>query len=121
MAITNAAAAGTQGLRAPLKVQSMGRLDFDLDNSYPANAGGYASFANTAGGTIQGISAFTGVTVIEIPDKIVENAAGGTWALLHWDRANDRLMVINPATGVEFANGADLSGFTNVELSFYYI
>jgi len=119
MAITNAAAAGTQGLRAPLKVQSIGRLDFDLDNSYPT--GGYADFANASGGTIQGISTFTGVTVIEIPDKFVLNSDGSAGVILHWDRANDKLMCMDPTTGKEVTNGTDLSKFTDVELSFYYI
>jgi len=118
MAITNVAAAGTQGPFATMKSWGVGRADMDLDNSYPT--GGYTNFVAT---TLKGVSGWEHITVVHIPDQIV--IAGGNAYLAHWDRANDTLEMyrfptaVGPAT--EVPNAANLAAWTNVEIVFFYI
>uniref|UniRef100_A0A6M3XV64 Uncharacterized protein n=1 Tax=viral metagenome TaxID=1070528 RepID=A0A6M3XV64_9ZZZZ len=111
MAITSAAAVGTQGPLATVKAVSERRIQITLDATYPT--GGYAAFVAT---TVKGITGFEYVTVLGVKQ---ESPAGGY--LLFWDRANDKLMVyqyptaLGPATQVP--NLTNLSTVVAAELT----
>ncbi len=72
------------------------------DGAYPT--GGSATFSDTVSAALPRT-----VTVISVYGYGV---AGGVGYWLVYDAANDKLLVINAASGLEVANATDLSGVT---------
>lgn len=113
MALTNMAKVGTQGPFATMKPQGAVRLDVDFDASY--STGGYSSFVATS---IKGVSGLESITVIDIPMFFIDN--GTTYYICKYDRANDKLMVIDPTSGNEVAALTNLAAFTDQEFIVWF-
>lgn len=107
MAISNVALVGNQGLGHTSKVHFLNLLDLDLDNNYPA--GGYAGIGASLKAAIG-----TDKTII----GFLQMTDGGGYNL-KYDRANDKLKVLQGAAGAgpdeEVAGGTNLAAITNVE------
>ncbi len=114
MAISAAAKVGNQILFGK-EYTGEARIRITLDNAYP-NPGGYTSFIAT---TVKGISGLEGVTVFDVPTTLITNGAGA-FLLTYYNRATDALRLVVAATGVEVANGVDLSLYAAVELIVRY-
>lgn len=72
------------------------------DGSYPT--GGSATFSTTLSTALS--------RSVEVVAVVGYGVAGGVGYWLVFDAANDKLMVINAASGLEVANATDLSGVT---------
>ena len=116
MAITGGTTIGQSGLMSTSKLDSVFRVQIDLDDSYPT--GGYTDFTAT-------IQAITGIgTRFTIVGVVQQSPCGGykVW----WDRANDTLMVyryptsIGPATQVPNGTGLETAG-ANLELLIFCV